>query len=286
MRSARTRRRAFLRASRSAGSAGWPASRSTWTGGARHRRSCWAVRYSSGWRSCWRWSCPASPPPAERKSWHTLARTFTDGVRLVRGRAMLVTFLGVSVFYGLSARRSTVCGHGTCWTSGCQGWARWSRWRGSASSARCHCCSRWAPPSWSSAAWTRPTGSRSCARCNGYPPGPCWRSSASRWRDASAWRWRRCWLSRWCAAPAARCSWRGSARRSKVRATVFSMASQVDAISQVARRPVLVSSAGVVDPRRAGASGLVLSPVLLLTRARCAASGRRTPLAAPVSLDS
>ena len=43
-----------------------------------------------------------TPTPAgERDSWRTMAHTLRDGVRLVRGRTVLLTFVAISIFYGL-----------------------------------------------------------------------------------------------------------------------------------------------------------------------------------------
>jgi DHA3 family tetracycline resistance protein-like MFS transporter len=42
-------------------------------------------------------------PPEERESWRTMFHTFRDGARLVRGRTILLIFLGVSAIYGLSS---------------------------------------------------------------------------------------------------------------------------------------------------------------------------------------
>lgn len=40
-------------------------------------------------------------PPSERESWRTLLRTLRDGMRLVRGRTLLLIYLAVAVFLGL-----------------------------------------------------------------------------------------------------------------------------------------------------------------------------------------
>lgn len=40
-------------------------------------------------------------PRAERESWRTMMRTLRDGMRLVRGRSLLLIYLGVAVFMGL-----------------------------------------------------------------------------------------------------------------------------------------------------------------------------------------
>jgi DHA3 family tetracycline resistance protein-like MFS transporter len=42
-------------------------------------------------------------PPEERESWRTMYHTFRAGARLVRGRTILLIFLGVSAIYGLSS---------------------------------------------------------------------------------------------------------------------------------------------------------------------------------------
>lgn len=42
-------------------------------------------------------------PPDERESWRTMAHTFRDGARLVRGRTILLIFMGITLFYGLSS---------------------------------------------------------------------------------------------------------------------------------------------------------------------------------------
>lgn len=43
----------------------------------------------------------APTPASERESWRTMIRTFREGLRLVRGRAVLMAFVGLSIFYGL-----------------------------------------------------------------------------------------------------------------------------------------------------------------------------------------
>jgi MFS transporter, DHA3 family, tetracycline resistance protein len=43
----------------------------------------------------------APTPASERESWRTMVRTFRDGLRLVRGRSVLMAFVGLSIFYGL-----------------------------------------------------------------------------------------------------------------------------------------------------------------------------------------
>jgi DHA3 family tetracycline resistance protein-like MFS transporter len=45
----------------------------------------------------------APTPPDERESWRTMAHTFRGGARLVRGRAILLIFMGITLFYGLSS---------------------------------------------------------------------------------------------------------------------------------------------------------------------------------------
>jgi DHA3 family tetracycline resistance protein-like MFS transporter len=42
-------------------------------------------------------------PPGERESWRTMVHTFRDGARLVRGRTILLIFMGITLFYGLSS---------------------------------------------------------------------------------------------------------------------------------------------------------------------------------------
>jgi MFS transporter, DHA3 family, tetracycline resistance protein len=41
-------------------------------------------------------------PPAERESWRTMVRTFHQGKRLIRGQTILLIFMGISLIYGLS----------------------------------------------------------------------------------------------------------------------------------------------------------------------------------------
>jgi DHA3 family tetracycline resistance protein-like MFS transporter len=42
-------------------------------------------------------------PPGERESWRTMANTFQEGARLIRGRTILIIFMGITLFYGLSS---------------------------------------------------------------------------------------------------------------------------------------------------------------------------------------
>ncbi len=229
-------------------------------------------------------------PPAERESWHTLARTFTDGVRLVRGRAMLVTFLGVSVFYGLYSEALD---------------RLWTR----------HLLDIGLPGlgPLEPVAWFGIIGALALLLSLGTTELVKRRLDTT---DRIAILRTLQWLSagtvlaifafalagRFGVALAALLAfqvvrstsgplfmaWINPHVESRVRATVFSMASQVDAISQVAGGPVLGFIGKTWSVRAAlAASGLVLSPVLLLyTRALRRERTADAPLAAPVSLDS
>ncbi len=42
-------------------------------------------------------------PKGERQSWREMGRTFVSGLRLIRGRPVLMTILGIELFYGLSS---------------------------------------------------------------------------------------------------------------------------------------------------------------------------------------
>lgn len=42
-------------------------------------------------------------PKGERQSWQEMGRTFASGLRLIRGRSVLMTILGIELFYGLSS---------------------------------------------------------------------------------------------------------------------------------------------------------------------------------------
>jgi DHA3 family tetracycline resistance protein-like MFS transporter len=51
-------------------------------------------------------------PPEKRRSWHAMTGTFKEGVRLVRGRSVLVTILGISAVAGLAS-----AGFESLWTA-------------------------------------------------------------------------------------------------------------------------------------------------------------------------
>ncbi|MBN1565044.1 MAG: MFS transporter [Anaerolineae bacterium] len=54
-----------------------------------------------------RWIMPETgfmpTPPDERESWRTMVQTFRAGLRLIRGRTILLIFVGITLFYGLSS---------------------------------------------------------------------------------------------------------------------------------------------------------------------------------------
>lgn len=232
----------------------------------------------------------APTPRDERETCRTLTRTFTDGVRLVRGRAILVTFLGVSVFYGLYSEALDRLWAAHLLDIGLPGLGPLE------------------PVAWfgiiSALAMLLSLGATELVRrrldttnraailrtLQGLTAGTVLAifGFALTGRFGVA-------LAALLAFKALRSTsgplfmaWINPHIESRVRATVFSMASQVDAISQVAGGPVLGFIGKTWSIRAAlAASGLVLSPVLLLyTRALRREEAPDASLAAPVSLDS
>ncbi len=228
-----------------------------------------------------------TPTPAdERESWRTMAHTLRDGVQLVRGRAVLVTFAGVSVFYGLYSE-----GLDRLWTAHLLedftfplvGHLKPVVWFGLINVAVLLL----------SAGGTEIVRRRVTVQQPGYVVRVLFAISAGMIAAILVFALAEPFglavlavlsfkVLRSISEPLVS-AWINPHIESGVRATVFSLMSQVDAISQVAGGPVL----GVIGTRvsiRAAivTSGFVLSPVLLLYGRVMRRDGRR---AAPVPLD-